>query len=72
MVLKKRKRKLRVSQAQIDEHFEAKGIKKQDQLCYLDLKCCKCGKVMSIHVNNKELYTPEVKAKWTCIFCKKF
>mgnify|MGYP007127648902 CR=1 FL=1 len=61
---------MRISQKQIDEHFEEKGIK-DTALKYVKLKCTLCGLELDIHVNDEKLYTKEVKSKWICCFCSK-
>jgi len=35
----------------------------------LKLLCSKCGKFETIRVNNPDIYTDEIKKKYTCIKC---
>ena len=33
------------------------------------LKCCNCRKPFSIDTSNPDMYTPEVRKTWKCVFC---
>jgi len=38
---------------------------------FVHLKCNVCKEVRTIHVNNKSIYTDEVKKNFVCILCKR-
>lgn len=44
------------------------GGKKSRSFVYLT--CKKCKGEHKIRVNNKEIYTEEVRKDWTCMLCK--
>lgn len=37
---------------------------------FVYLKCNKCRQIKQIHVNDKSIYTDEVKKNYICILCK--
>ena len=37
---------------------------------FVYLKCNCCGKIRTIHTQDKSIYTDEVKKNFICIFCK--
>lgn len=50
--------------------MKSKFILPKTSLTSLNLKCCKCGKVVSVTTSKLEVYTDEVKKKWMCGICK--
>jgi hypothetical protein len=56
----------------VEENIEQvkRGRKEKILENELKLTCCKCGREYLVTVNHKELYTDDIKAKWTC-YCKK-
>ncbi len=38
---------------------------------FVHLKCNKCKQIKQIHVNDKSIYTDEVKKNYVCILCKR-
>lgn len=50
-----------ITQAQIEEFRPSSD--------YVSMRCTRCKTLSSIHTNNPELYTPELRKTWVCLLC---
>jgi len=47
-----------------------KGMKQEESLIQIKIKCTVCGKKRKINTTTPDLYSKEVISKYVCLLCK--